>query len=125
MTITLPFLRTDRIVVPCQIMSLMARHVGIGCGCATDSAGCRVDPIIAPRNKSRNKQATTGKGVPMASEFPNEPNGVPPHSPIPPCAPAPAGGGMIGRIQRLLMRPKEEWARIDPEPPTAMQMFMS
>ena len=58
----------------------------------------------------------------MASEFPNEPNRVPPPSPT---APAPAGGGMIGRIQRLLLRPKEEWARIDPEPTTAMQVFMS
>lgn len=61
----------------------------------------------------------------MASEFPNEPGGVPPQSPIPPSAPAPAGGGMIGRIQRLLLRPREEWARIDPEPTTAMQVFMS
>ena len=80
----------------------------------------------------------------MASEFPNDPNGVPPQPgaalPPPPPAPDPftpapppnpsalppqaAGGGMIGRIQRLLMRPKEEWARIDPEPTTAMQVFM-
>ena len=49
----------------------------------------------------------------MASEFPNEPGGVPPQSPIPPSAPAPAGGGMIGRLQRQLMKPREEWARID------------
>lgn len=54
----------------------------------------------------------------MASEFPNEPTGVPPQSPAPPTATAPVGGGMIGRIQRLLIRPKEEWPRIDAEPMT-------
>lgn len=60
----------------------------------------------------------------MASEFPNEPSGVPPQ-PTPPTAPAPAGGGMIGRIQRLLLTPAEEWTRIDAEPTSAMQIFLS
>ena len=43
----------------------------------------------------------------MASEFPKDTIGQPP-----------AGGGMVGRIQRLLMSPKTEWAAIDAEPMT-------
>ncbi|MDB5678469.1 Yip1 family protein [Sphingomonas bacterium] len=43
----------------------------------------------------------------MASEFPKDTIGQPP-----------AGGGMIGRIKRLLMSPKTEWAAIDAEPMT-------
>jgi hypothetical protein len=43
----------------------------------------------------------------MASEFPKD-VGQPPVG----------GGGMIGRIQRLILKPKEEWAAIDAEPMT-------
>lgn len=43
----------------------------------------------------------------MASEFPKD-IGQPPAG----------GGGMVGRIQRLLLKPKEEWPAIDAEPMT-------
>ena len=43
----------------------------------------------------------------MASEFPKDTIGPPP-----------VGGGMIGRIQRLLTSPKTEWPVIDAEPMT-------
>jgi len=43
----------------------------------------------------------------MASEFPKD-IGQPPVG----------GGGMIGRVQRLLLKPKEEWPAIDAEPMT-------
>ena len=43
----------------------------------------------------------------MASEFPKD-IGQPPVG----------GGGMIGRVQRLLLKPKEEWPIIDAEPMT-------
>ena len=43
----------------------------------------------------------------MASEFPKD-IGQPPVG----------GGGMIGRIQRLILKPKDEWAAIDAEPMT-------
>lgn len=45
----------------------------------------------------------------MASEFPKDTIGQPPAG----------GGGMIGRIQRLILKPKDEWAAIDAEPMTA------
>ncbi len=50
----------------------------------------------------------------MASEFPKD-VGQPP---------APAGGGMIGRIQRLLLKPKEEWQRIDAEAMTTQGILL-
>ncbi len=37
----------------------------------------------------------------------------------------PAGGGMVGRIKRILVEPKAEWPRIDAEPMTAQGVFMS
>lgn len=40
-----------------------------------------------------------------------------------PVAPPPAGG-MIGRIQRILLQPKAEWPAIAAEPATAKQTFM-
>ena len=43
----------------------------------------------------------------MASEFPKDTIGQPPPS-----------GGMVARIQRLILRPKEEWPAIDAEPMT-------
>jgi hypothetical protein len=43
----------------------------------------------------------------MASEFPKD-IGQPPVG----------GGGMIGRIQRLILKPRDEWAAIDAEPMT-------
>jgi hypothetical protein len=49
----------------------------------------------------------------MASEFPKD-IGQPPVG----------GGGMIGRIQRLILKPKDEWAAIDAEPATAREVFM-
>lgn len=50
----------------------------------------------------------------MASEFPKD-IGQPPVG----------GGGMIGRIQRLLLKPNDEWAAIDGESMTAMGIFKS
>lgn len=52
----------------------------------------------------------------MASQFPNESN-------PPPFAP-PGGGGLIGRIQRLLTRPAAEWPLIDADPSPAMSTFV-
>jgi hypothetical protein len=49
----------------------------------------------------------------MASEFPKD-VGQPPVG----------GGGMIGRVQRLILKPKEEWTAIDTEPGTAREIFM-
>jgi hypothetical protein len=49
----------------------------------------------------------------MASEFPKD-IGQPPVG----------GGGMIGRVQRLILKPKDEWAAIDAEPATAREVFM-
>lgn len=60
----------------------------------------------------------------MASEFPDEPGGVPPQ-PVTPSAPAGAGGGMIGRIQRLVLNPVSEWPAIDAEPMPAKSLFLS
>jgi len=48
----------------------------------------------------------------MASEFPKD-IGQPP-----------VGGGMIGRIQRLILKPKDEWPAIDAEPMTAQGILM-
>lgn len=50
----------------------------------------------------------------MASQFPDN------HSAPPP----PAGGGMVGRVQRILLKPKEEWPRIAAEPATAKETFV-
>jgi hypothetical protein len=49
----------------------------------------------------------------MASEFPKD-IGQPPVG----------GGGMIGRIQRLILKPKEEWPAIDAEPMTVQGILM-
>ena len=49
----------------------------------------------------------------MASEFPKD-IGQPPVG----------GGGMIGRIQRLILKPKDEWAAIDAEPMTVQGILM-
>lgn len=49
----------------------------------------------------------------MASEFPKD-IGQPP-----------VGGGMIGRIQRLILKPKDEWPAIDAEPMTAQGIMTS
>ena len=51
----------------------------------------------------------------MASEFPKDTIGQPPAG----------GGGMIGRIQRLLLKPNEEWPVIEAEPKSAQQVFMT
>jgi hypothetical protein len=48
----------------------------------------------------------------MASEFPKDTIGQPP------------SGGMIDRIKRLLLTPKDEWPRIDAEPMDAKGVFM-
>lgn len=48
----------------------------------------------------------------MASEFPKD-IGQPP-----------VGGGMIGRIQRLILKPKDEWPAIDAEPMTVQGILM-
>ena len=49
----------------------------------------------------------------MASEFPKD-VGQPPIG----------GGGMIGRIQRLILKPKDEWPAIDAEPMTVQGILM-
>lgn len=49
----------------------------------------------------------------MASEFPKD-IGQPP-----------VGGGMIGRIQRLILKPKDEWPAIDAEPMTVQSIMTS
>ena len=49
----------------------------------------------------------------MASEFPKD-IGQPPVG----------GGGMIGRIQRLILKPKDEWAAIDADPMTVQGILM-
>lgn len=49
----------------------------------------------------------------MASEFPKD-IGQPPVG----------GGGMVGRIQRLILKPKDEWPAIDAEPMTAQGILM-
>jgi hypothetical protein len=55
-----------------------------------------------------------GKGVHfMASEFPKDTIGQPP------------SGGMVDRIKRLLLTPKEEWPVIDTQPMSAMGIFTS
>jgi len=48
----------------------------------------------------------------MASEFPKD-IGQPP-----------VGGGMVGRIQRLILKPKDEWPAIDAEPMTVQGILM-
>jgi hypothetical protein len=50
----------------------------------------------------------------MASEFPKD-VGQPPVG----------GGGMIGRIQRLILKPKDEWPAIDAEPMTVQGIMTS
>lgn len=50
----------------------------------------------------------------MASEFPKD-VGQPPVG----------GGGMIGRIQRLILKPKDEWPAIDAEPMTVQGILTS
>ena len=50
----------------------------------------------------------------MASQFPND---------RPTLTPPPAGGGMVGRIQRIILQPRDEFARIDAEPTSAAQVF--
>ena len=49
----------------------------------------------------------------MASEFPKD-IGQPPVG----------GGGMVGRIQRLILKPKDEWPAIDAEPMTVQGILM-
>jgi hypothetical protein len=49
----------------------------------------------------------------MASEFPKD-IGQPPVG----------GGGMVGRIQRLILKPKDEWAAIDADPMTVQGILM-
>jgi len=49
----------------------------------------------------------------MASEFPKD-IGQPPVG----------GGGMVGRIQRLILKPKDEWSAIDAEPMTVQGILM-
>jgi hypothetical protein len=49
----------------------------------------------------------------MASEFPKD-IGQPPVG----------GGGMIGRIQRLMLKPKDEWQAIDAEPMTVQGILL-
>ncbi|WP_066823183.1 Yip1 family protein [Sphingomonas mali] len=49
----------------------------------------------------------------MASEFPKD-IGQPPVG----------GGGMIGRVQRLMLKPKDEWPAIDAEPMTVQGILM-
>lgn len=49
----------------------------------------------------------------MASEFPKD-IGQPPVG----------GGGMIGRIQRLMLKPKDEWSAIDADPMTVQGILM-
>ena len=45
-----------------------------------------------------------------------------PAAPIEPAA-APVEPGMVGRIRRILLEPKAEWARIDPEPDSVAGIF--
>lgn len=63
----------------------------------------------------------------MASEFPNTPSGLPPQPPIQPTPPPPGApsGGIVGRIQRLLLSPRAEWTAIDREPINAKALFLS
>jgi hypothetical protein len=49
----------------------------------------------------------------MASEFPKD-IGQPPVG----------GGGMVGRIQRLILKPRDEWSAIDAEPMTVQGILM-
>lgn len=49
----------------------------------------------------------------MASEFPKD-IGQPPVG----------GGGMVGRIQRLILKPKDEWSAIDADPMTVQGILM-
>ena len=49
----------------------------------------------------------------MASEFPKD-IGQPPVG----------GGGMVGRIQRLILKPKDEWTAIDADPMTVQGILM-
>lgn len=59
----------------------------------------------------------------MASQFPGD--RPPPITPPPPSyTPPTAGGGMAGRIQRILTKPALEWPVIDAEPDTAQSVFM-
>lgn len=50
----------------------------------------------------------------MASQLPDD---------RPPSMTPPAGGGMVGRIQRIIIQPKDEFARIDVEPSSAARVF--
>src|SRR3954467_4741814 len=52
---------------------------------------------------------------------------APPIAAVAPVEPvvAPAEPGMIGRIKRILLEPKPEWARIDVEPDTGGGIFTS
>lgn len=57
----------------------------------------------------------------MASQFPGD---RPPFvTPPPPILP-PAGGGLIGRVQRVLMQPKDERYRVDADPATLQQLYV-
>ena len=58
----------------------------------------------------------------MASQFPGD--SPPPITPTPSYTPPSAGGGMVGRIQRILTKPAQEWPVIDAEPDTAQSVFM-
>lgn len=49
----------------------------------------------------------------MASEFPDEHRSAPPPA-----------GGLVGRVQRILLKPRDEWPRIAAEPATAKQTFV-
>ena len=78
------------------------------------------------------------RGTDMAEDTPPPvspeiPATVPPVEPVAPVSPVqptfdagsagPAEGGMIGRIKRILLEPKAEWARIDVEPDTVGGIF--
>lgn len=58
----------------------------------------------------------------MASLPPEDrPTAVTP--PSPPLQPAPAAAGLFGRVQRVLMQPKEERLRVDAEPMTLQGLY--
>ena len=59
----------------------------------------------------------------MASQFSGDrPPSVTP--PPPPNLPPAAGNGLIGRVQRVLLQPKDERHRVDAEPMTMQQIFV-
>ena len=57
----------------------------------------------------------------MASQYP----GGSPVTPPPPYAPPPIGGGIAGRVQRIITQPALEWQRIAAEPSTARGIFVN